>query len=244
MATRKRRNLQPLLGTFAINLAREALVDLGEGEVGEHIGVVPSGHNVLTHRFAATVPGYDGWEWNAVVACAEGSQWVTVNEVALVPGGSALQAPQWVPYYERVRPGDLGPGDVLPPREDDERLTTDPALAADNSAAERPEGTKLLSRAGLEATRARWRGGEFGPDSPFAKKAAMTCATCSFYLPLAAPVGEGFGACANEYSADGQVVSAAYGCGAHSATPPEPRLGAPVASAVDDEAPIDVALTP
>lgn len=241
MATRRQRNLQPLLSALAIKLARQALLDLGEGEVGEHIGAVPSGHNVLTHRFVATVPGYDGWEWNAVVACAEGSQWVTVSEVALVPGGRALQAPQWVPYHMRVRPGDLGPGDVLPPREDDERLTDDPAEAAGG---EVPAGRKRLSQTGLSATHARWRGGEFGPDSESAKKAALNCATCAFYLPLAQPAGKGFGVCANEFSADGQVVNARYGCGAHSATPPLPPLGTPVATAVDDEAPIDVALTP
>ncbi|MBN9634965.1 MAG: DUF3027 domain-containing protein, partial [Actinobacteria bacterium] len=36
-----------------------------------------------------------------------------------------------------------------------------------------------------------------------------------------------FGVCANELSADGRVVSAEYGCGAHSDTPPPEPIGSP-----------------
>ena len=117
----------PLLGARAVNTAREALLELDHGEVGDHIGVVGLSANVATHRFKANVPGYSGWEWNAVVACATGSDHITVNEVALVPvpSGDALQAPDWVPYTERLRPGDLGPGDLMEPAPDDERLTDD-----------------------------------------------------------------------------------------------------------------------
>ena len=93
--------------------------------VGKHIGVAGMGRNVATHRFEAEMPGYPGWEWQAVLACAEGSRYVTVNEVALVPGGEALQPPEWVPYEDRVRPGDLGPGDLMPPAVDDSRLDGD-----------------------------------------------------------------------------------------------------------------------
>ena len=32
------------------------------------------------------------------------------------------------------------------------------------------------------------------------------------------PVGENFGVCTNEYSADGRVVASSYGCGAHADT--------------------------
>ena len=32
------------------------------------------------------------------------------------------------------------------------------------------------------------------------------------------PVGDNFGVCTNEYSADGHVVAASYGCGAHADT--------------------------
>ena len=60
--------------------------------VGKHIGVAGMGRNVATHRFEAEMPGYPGWEWQAVLACAEGSRYVTVNEVALVPEGGPAAA--------------------------------------------------------------------------------------------------------------------------------------------------------
>ncbi|WP_460490709.1 DUF3027 domain-containing protein, partial [Corynebacterium nasicanis] len=108
MSPQHRRSQNPLLDAHAVDLARTALEELGDGPVGEHIGVQGLTRNVATHRFAAEVPGYSGWEWNAVLACASGSRYVTVNEVALVPApsGDALRAPEWVPWSERIRPGD------------------------------------------------------------------------------------------------------------------------------------------
>ena len=37
----------------------------------------------------------------------------------LLPGPDALLPPAWVPWTERLRPGDLGVGDLLPTDEDD-----------------------------------------------------------------------------------------------------------------------------
>lgn len=222
------RSTNPLLDARARDVAREALEELGDGEVGDHIGVTMMGPNVATHRFIADVPGYRGWEWNAVLACASGSRYVTVNEVALVPAREALQAPDWVPYEDRIRPGDLGPGDLMPPRPDDQRLQTDES------------GRTRLSKRGLEEARQRWRTGEFGPNSEFAEKAPLNCHSCAFFLPAADPIGENFGVCANEFSADGQVVHATYGCGAHSETPPTAGGAEPRHRAFDDEQPIEV----
>lgn len=224
----------PLLGSRAVSVARAALEELGEGGVGHHIGVGHLGRNVATHRFAAEVPGYTGWEWNAVVACAQGSRYITVSELALVPGGQALQAPEWVPYQERVLPGDLGPTDFLPPRKDDPRLTDD----AERAVLDRGTARKLTA-AGLDQAKDRWLHGEFGPRSEFAEHAPNHCRTCAFFVPFGKPLGEGFGACVNEYSADGQVVADSYGCGAHSDTPPEEPLGQVGAVAFDDEKPVD-----
>lgn len=211
----KKRN--PLIGPKAVDTAREALAEIAEGEVGEHIGVTGMSRNVATHRFAADVPGYAGWEWQAVVACADGSDWVTVNEVALVPSAGALEAPDWVPYAERLRPGDLGPGDVMELSPDDDRVTDD---SFSRHAVTFPgrETKKYLTVKGLQDAETRWRTGDFGPNSEFAEKATLSCRSCAFYLPLGEPVGEHFGICANEYSADGRVVAASYGCGAHSDT--------------------------
>lgn len=216
--SRKRtRTRNPLLGNDAIAIALEALEEIADGDIGEHIGVTGLTRNVATHRFEADVPGYAGWEWNAVIACADGSNVVTVNEVALVPSQGALEAPDWVPYSERLRPGDLGPGDVLELLPDDERVT-DNSFARDAITFPGRETKHYLTKQGLEDAKHRWRTGDYGPNSEFAEKAALSCRTCAFYIPMAEPVGEHFGACTNEYSADGHVVASSYGCGAHSDT--------------------------
>lgn len=213
--TRKKKMHSPLLDSAAVDLARHAVEEVGEGDVGKHRGVAGVGRNVATHRFDAHVPGYPGWEWHAVVACAEGSRTPTVNEVALVPGGHALQAPEWVPYSERLRPGDLGPGDLMPPAPDDERLH---------------DGE--LSESGLQEAKGRWRK-KYGPTTEMASQAQLQCKTCAFYLTLL----PNYGVCANEYSADGKVVHAAYGCGAHSGTTIREE-GSEPERPFDDEKPI------
>ena len=217
MSRSKNRSRNPLLGRDAVATAREALLEIADGEIGEHIGVTGLTRNVATHRFEADVPGYAGWEWNAVVACADGSSFITVNEVALVPSQGALEAPDWVPYSERLRPGDLGPGDLLELAPDDDRVTDD-SFARDAVTFTGRDTKHYLTTRGLEDAKHRWRTGDYGPNSEFAEKAALSCRTCAFYIPMAEPVGEHFGVCANEYSADGHVVASSYGCGAHSDT--------------------------
>ena len=69
----------------AVETARWALEEFGEGDVGQHLGIVMTGADSATHRFAADVPGYSGWEWHAVVACPPGESTVTISELALVP---------------------------------------------------------------------------------------------------------------------------------------------------------------
>jgi hypothetical protein len=147
---------------------------------------------------------------------------VTISETVLLPGPDALVAPAWVPWQERVRAGDLGVGDLLPTDPDDARLvpgylhSDDPAV--DETAHEVGLGRpKVLSREGRVEATERWRDGDHGPRADMAKAAPGTCGTCGFYLPLAGSLRAAFGACANEYApADGAVVHAEYGCGAHS----------------------------
>ena len=90
--------------------------------VGPHIGMVAEGDRVVTHVFESAAPGYRGWQWHVTVARAARARYVTVDEVTLAPGKGALLAPDWVPWSERLRPGDLGPGDLLPTEDDDLRL--------------------------------------------------------------------------------------------------------------------------
>ena len=60
------------------------------------------------------------------------------------------------------------------------------------------------------------------------------CRDCGYYLPLGGSLGVMFGVCANELSADGRVVSAEYGCGAHSDVEPHRGEGSPAYEAFDD----------
>jgi hypothetical protein len=107
----------------AVDLALAAAQDAAGSEaVGEHLGAVADGDRVVTHTFACKEPAYRGWHWAVTVARASRSRLVTVDETVLLPGGGALLAPEWVPWSERLRPGDLGPGDLLPTEADDLRL--------------------------------------------------------------------------------------------------------------------------
>lgn len=230
----------------AVDFARESLLALRETAVGEYLGLtyedeVDGVAVAATHRFAATLPGYRGWQWAVVVAAAPDSDRVTVSESALLPGPEALTAPEWVPWERRVRPGDLAPGDLLAPTDHDDRLepgyvaTGDPEV--DDVADELGLGrSQVLSREGRTAAAQRWYEGDYGPASDMARAAASTCGLCGFYLPLAGALHAGFGVCGNEYSADGRVVSAEYGCGAHSDTTLPTGAGSPAYAAYDDAA--------
>ncbi len=59
---------------------------------------------------------------------------------------------------------------------------------------------------------------------------------CGFYLPLAGSLRAAFGVCGNEYAADGHVVHAEFGCGAHSDTTLPTGAGSPQFDAYDDGA--------
>jgi hypothetical protein len=224
----------------AVELARAAAVETaGDAQVvGAHLnaqpepapsvaeGVPDALGAVLTHTFESRLPGYVGWHWAVTVARVPGENAVTVDEVVLLPGDSALLAPAWVPWHERLRPGDLSVGDVLPSTEDDPRLV--PAYAVDDDSSEDPEGRVIAFELGLGRERVmshegrgeavgRWAAGEFGPASSMARHAPGPCATCGFFLPLAGSLRSMVGVCGNAYApADGHVVTADYGCGAHS----------------------------
>src|SRR3954453_21845682 len=94
----------------AVDAARAALLEeVDAADVGEHLGHVVEGERVVTHLFACERPGYVGWQWSVTSARASRSKDVTVDEIVLVPGDTAIVAPAWVPYRERIKPGDLSP---------------------------------------------------------------------------------------------------------------------------------------
>ncbi len=226
--------------TGAVDQARAAVVEFsGEDAVGEYLGVGVEDPAAATHRFLAQLPGYRGWQWAVVVAACPGATQATISEVVLVPGPTALLAPEWVPWDERVRPGDLGPGDLLAPPADDPRLvpgymaTGDPDI--DDVAAEIGLGRRqVLGLWGRGEAAQRWHDGEHGPGSAMARATRRKCRDCGFFLPLSGALGRVFGVCANEFAADGHVVDAEYGCGAHSDTPALPGAGSPVCEPYDD----------
>jgi hypothetical protein len=116
----------------AVGLARAAAEqEAGQGQVGEHLGVQAEGDRICTHLFACLDPAYAGWRWAITLARASRSKSVTVSESLLLPGPEALLAPDWVPWRDRVRPGDLGVGDLLPAPRDDERLVPSGLLEGD-----------------------------------------------------------------------------------------------------------------
>jgi hypothetical protein len=213
----------------------DAAIELGEqaadDAVGEHLGVEVEEGGALTHFFAALQGGYRGWRWAVTVATgeAEPQEPVTVSEVVLVPGPDALVAPVWVPWQERVRPGDLGVGDLLPTPEDDPRLVAGYVGSDDDEAGTevaREVGLgreKVLSPFGRDEAAQRWQDGPRGPGAEMAHVAPGACGTCGFLLPLAGSMRAAFGVCGNQFSpADGTVVAVGFGCGAHSDVAPEP----------------------
>ncbi|MCE7079076.1 DUF3027 domain-containing protein [Streptomyces sp. ST2-7A] len=136
----------------AVELAREVAEEVAAPRgTGPHLGVVHEGDRLVTHRFECLDPGYRGWYWGVTVARASRARYVTVDEVALLPGPDALLAPEWVPWSERLRAGDLGPGDLLPVEADDPRLASGgsglgeaiapPVPDADAERAGEPEGS-------------------------------------------------------------------------------------------------------
>src|SRR6516225_9460490 len=118
----------------AVDLARAAVVAVARPErVGEHLGVQAESERVVTHLFDCLDPAYAGWQWAVTVARAPRSKVVTVDETVLLPGPGALLAPPWVPWHDRLRPGDLGVGDLLPAPPDDERLVPLVTLEGDDA---------------------------------------------------------------------------------------------------------------
>ena len=224
----------------AVDVAEAAARAEGGDRVGEHLGSRADGERVLTHFFAAALPGYSGWRWAVTLARASRSRTVTVDEVVLLPGDDALLAPEWVPWSERLRPGDLGVGDLLPARTDDERLvpayllSDDPAV--ESVAFELGLGrVRVMSRLGRDEATERWYAGDGGPDTAMAAHAPGRCGTCGFYLPIEGSLRAIFGVCGNAYSPrDGGVVSADAGCGAHSEAAVEPAAAPPPPPTYDD----------
>lgn len=225
----------PVLDSQApvLDVARACLVEaVGSEAVGEFRGVTAeaaqASEQVSTYRFENLQRGYRGWSWAITVIVLPESE-PTIAELVLLPGDGAILAPAWVPWRERLQPGDLSPGDILPVDEDDPRLV--PGYFAGDD--EEPPVERLTSRAltdevglgrprvlsqeGRDMAAQRWYDGPGGPASPLAKAAPGQCGNCGFLVQLSGPLSTMFGVCANaQANDDARVVSFDHGCGAHS----------------------------
>jgi Protein of unknown function (DUF3027) len=230
----------------AVDVARQALADeagTGPNLVGDHLAAEAVSDRVVAHYFQCTDPAYHGWRWAVTVTRAPRSKLVTVDESVLLPGPDALLAPAWVPWQDRLLPGDVGIGDLLPASPDDERLVPFTVLDGDDAVSDwflprtdtedaeagpeiaeelpSPGRIRVLSAFGRDDAAERWYSSDHGPRTALshAAPANSNCVSCGFFIPLSGSLGRVFGACGNAYAPDdGRVVSADHGCGAHSET--------------------------
>jgi hypothetical protein len=214
----------------AVDVAHAALLlEVDAEDVGDHLDAEVEDERVVTHLVDCRRPGYAGWRWSVTVARASRQKGVTVDEIVLIPGAEAIVAPTWVPYRERIKPGDLSPGDLLPVSDDDPRLVPtysfgDDPLDVDARAQIRTVAGDLglgrirtLSLEGHEIAAQRWYDSDAGPDAPLAQSAPEPCSTCGFLVRISGSLAESFGVCANgDANDDGRVVAFDHGCGAHS----------------------------
>ena len=210
----------------AKDVARNFLIeDITEQRVGEYLGFAVEGENTLTHKFKCVDKAYFGWHWSVTLAAADDSSEVTVSEILLLPGEKAILAKPWVPWEQRVEPGDIGVGDVLPTAADDVRLVPG-YTGVDDLFEEKltPQGWevglgrfRVLSVPGKDETAIRWYDGDRGPRAAIAEAVTDKCVSCGFYVAISGSLGQSFGVCTNKFAADdGKVVALDHGCGGHS----------------------------
>jgi hypothetical protein len=227
----------------AVELAMAAAVEIADpGAVGEHLSVTAEGDRTVTHLFSCLSRGYRGWRWAVTVARAPRARTATVSEVVLLPGPESVLAPAWVPWSDRIAPGDLGATDALPYRADDPYL--EPGLEVTDPDDEDAAATwelglgrvRVLSPVGRDAAATRWYLGDRGPTADEAINSAAACASCGYFVQLAGSLRQVFGVCANEWSpSDGRVVSVDHGCGAHSETDVDRPEAIPLPPPILDE---------
>lgn len=224
----------PICAAAVDEAAAAVLSDAGPEAVGRHIGFTAEDERLGTHRFACTLTGYQGWEWQVTLVRAKRSRTVTVNEVSLSPGPDALRPPTWVPWSDRLRPGDLSAGAVATTDPGDPRLAPgwsgsdeletelDPGPLHPVNWEPAIQRRRVPSAYGRESAATRWYAGEHGPRNPLTRAAPGECRTCGWMLAMGGPLGQMFGVCSNLLSpSDGRVVSFDHGCGGHSEGTPQ-----------------------
>jgi len=215
------------MSTTAQDIARKAAIADAEkaSQVGAFISQdIDHDNRVTTFLFEADLAGYKGWRWCVTVAQVDDKAEPTVCDVVVLPGPDSLLAPEWIPYRDRILPGDVGVGDIVPSSLDDARLVPgQSALPQDEDldtalAVELGFGrARVMSIEGRDQASKRWYESDRGPQSPIAQAAPKPCSSCAFFVPISGSLRASFGVCANAISPeDARVVSVDHGCGAHS----------------------------
>ena len=114
----------------ALEIARAAALEdaPAQDQVGELVSISydeiedSAEARIATYLFEASLKGYVGWRWAVTVAKVDDSSSPTICDVVLLPGSDSLLAPEWIAYKDRLLPGDVGPGDIVPTSADDARL--------------------------------------------------------------------------------------------------------------------------
>ena len=210
-----------------LELARSAAIaDAGNPElVGADVSVeIDDDGRVETYLFEAHLAGYQGWRWCVTIAKVDKKSEPTICDVVVLPGPDALLAPEWVAYRDRIQPGDVGVGDIVPSSLDDTRLVPSVhSLIADEELDAMQVfdlglvRARVMSIEGRDQASKRWYESDRGPQSPIAQAAPKPCCSCAFFVPISGSLRASFGVCANAISPeDARVVSVDHGCGAHS----------------------------
>ena len=210
----------------ALELARAAALEDSPApdQVGELVSISydevedSSDARIATYLFEASIKGYVGWRWAVTVAKVDDSSSPTICDVVLLP------APEWVAYKDRLLPGDVGPGDIVPTSADDARLVPGFAALPDDEDLDLTQlfefglgRARVLSITGRDLAAQRWYAGNAGPNNAISQQAPKPCNSCGFFIPIAGSLRSAFGVCANILAPDdARVVSVDHGCGAHS----------------------------
>ena len=210
----------------ALELVRSAAIEDSHDAkfVGDLVSIDQEDERIATYLFESSLPGYGGWRWAVSIIKVDEDANPTIADVVLLPGADSLLAPEWIPYKDRVQPGDVGVGDIVPTSADDLRLVPGFAALPGDEDLDQMEQFELglgrarvLSIVGRDAASKRWYEGDRGPNTPISQYAPKPCFSCGFFIPIAGSLRSAFGVCANALSPeDARVVSVEHGCGAHS----------------------------
>ncbi|MFV0287544.1 MAG: DUF3027 domain-containing protein [Demequina sp.] len=214
----------------AVDLARESAIEVAEGAewVGEHLGSHQDEDRLVTHLFGCTMPGYRGWVWSVTLSRAPRLKQARVCEAHLVAADDALLSPPWVPWADRVQPGDIKPGMAVPKIDGDPRLVPGYTVTGDDEADEVAiwefglGRERVLGPVGRDEAFERWNQRAQDLHLASTRSATPSGAVGEFVIPLSGAMRLHFGVCANKWCPfDGTVVPVDHECGGQQQAAPD-----------------------